>query len=115
MDHTRRDGWTPARRTTFLAMLEGGASVADAARHVGMSRAGAYALRARAGTEFVAAWDAAADAPRDAVRSTLLDHLTYGTVTPKFYHGRIVGEQRHFDTTLMLAALRRWGGSSNRV
>ena len=115
MDNTRRDGWTPARRTTFLAMLEGGATVAAAAAHVGMSREGAYRLRRRADPDFVAAWDAAADAPRDAVRSTLLDHLVTGTVVPKFYHGRVVGEERRFDTRLMIAALRRWGGSSNRA
>ena len=96
-------------------MLEGGATVGNAARHVGRSRAGAYALRARADPGFVAMWDAAADAPRDAVRSALLDHVTNGIATPKFYRGRIVGEVRHFNPTLLLAALRRWGGASHRA
>jgi len=90
-------------------MLAGGASVTKAASHVGMSRAGAYAMRARADGEFAAEWDAANAAPRDAVRETLLDHLTNGTVTPRFYHGRVVGQVRRFDTGLMIAALRRWG------
>ncbi|MEO0501330.1 MAG: hypothetical protein AAF205_12360 [Pseudomonadota bacterium] len=56
--------WTPVRQQRFLAALMAGATVAAAARGVGMSRQGAYRFRARASAcpgaaSFAAAWDAA--------------------------------------------------------
>ena len=55
---SRRDGWTVHRQCGFLAQLYLTGSVREAARRVGMSRASAYRLRARAGAEgFAAAWD----------------------------------------------------------
>lgn len=113
MTQTRKDGWTPQRRADFLSLLEGGATVAAAAAQVGMSREGAYRLRRRAGPAFQTAWDAAASTPADVTRTTLLDHLVNGTPVTRYYHGRAIGEDRHFDPRLMIAALRRWGGSRN--
>lgn len=54
----RCDGWTVERQCGFLAQLYLTGSVAAAARAVGMSRASAYRLRARAEAEgFARAWD----------------------------------------------------------
>ena len=54
----RSDGWTPARQLAFLETLARTRSVSAAAKSVGMSREGAYRLRADAGL-FAAAWDRA--------------------------------------------------------
>ena len=57
---TRRDGWTIERQADFLGMLFETGSVIGACEAVGMSRKGAYRLRALPGAEsFAAAWDAA--------------------------------------------------------
>jgi hypothetical protein len=57
---TRRDGWTIERQADFLGMLAETGSVIGACEAVGMSRKGAYRLRALPGAEsFAAAWDAA--------------------------------------------------------
>ncbi len=55
---TRRDGWTPARRSDFLGALRASGKVVDACLWAGMSVAGAYAL-AKRDPAFAAAWDAA--------------------------------------------------------
>lgn len=54
----RRDGWTAERREAFLEALEAGLSVQRACAKVGLSREGAYRLRAR-DVAFAGAWDAA--------------------------------------------------------
>jgi len=43
----RHDGWTPARQRAFIVALAETACVEEAAAHVGLSRAAAYALRRR--------------------------------------------------------------------
>lgn len=56
----RADGWSPGRQAAFLAHLADHGVVADAARAVGMSLAGAYALRRTArGYAFSLGWEAA--------------------------------------------------------
>ncbi len=54
----RHDGWDAKRQLAFLGALSITRSVAQAARAVGMSREGAYRLRARPdGALFAARWD----------------------------------------------------------
>ncbi len=56
----RSDGWTPERQLRFLDALTHTRSVTKAAAAVGMSREGAYRLRARSeGALFGALWDRA--------------------------------------------------------
>jgi hypothetical protein len=55
---TRRDGWTAERQLKFLAQLSRTRSVTRAVASIGMSREGAYRLRARAEL-FAALWDRA--------------------------------------------------------
>ncbi len=58
----RVDGWTPARQWGFIQTLADTASVAQAARSVGMSASSAHRLRRHPAAEgFRAAWDAAVD------------------------------------------------------
>lgn len=55
----RRDGWTPGRQDGFIAAIGTGASVAVAAKSVGMSRESAYRLRANPrAAAFAASWAA---------------------------------------------------------
>lgn len=65
-ERSRRDGWTPARQTAFLAALSATRSVTAAARAAGMSRESAHRLRGRRdGTLFAHLWDLAlAGAPQ---------------------------------------------------
>ena len=57
---SRADGWSAGRRAAFLAHLADNGVVADAARSVGMSLAGGYALRRTArGYAFNLGWEAA--------------------------------------------------------
>jgi hypothetical protein len=56
----RRNGWTAGRQAAFLAHLADNGVVADAARSVGMSLTGGYALRRKAsGFAFNLGWEAA--------------------------------------------------------
>jgi hypothetical protein len=55
---TRGDGWTPERQLRFLDALGRSRSVTKAAAATGMSREGAYRLRARSGDSlFGLLWD----------------------------------------------------------
>jgi hypothetical protein len=57
---TRGDGWTPERQLRFLDALGRSRSVTKAAAATGMSREGAYRLRARSGDSlFALLWDRA--------------------------------------------------------
>lgn len=60
----RCDGWTAARREAFLDALTEGLAVWRACARVGLSREGAYRLRAR-DTAFAQAWAAAQRAAGD--------------------------------------------------
>ena len=71
---TRRDGWTPERRTRFLELLAAGIDVRRACTEIGMSRRGAYKLRRR-DAAFALAWDSALRAARHAARAEFLEML----------------------------------------
>ncbi len=56
----RHDAWSPELQFRFILGLARGVRPEEAARSLGMSRQGAYALRKRPGAEgFAAAWDEA--------------------------------------------------------
>lgn len=102
----RHDGWTAERQAAFLSALAELGLVDAAARAVGMSRKSAYALRTRAGAEsFAAAWDAAIEQGRAQAIDLGVRHAIEGEVRPIFYRGRQIGEERRFNTRLMIAAL----------
>lgn len=65
--------WTRDKGIAFLRALTTLGSVAAAARSVGMSRKAAYALRARQGVAFAAAWDASIEFARARRRAARRD------------------------------------------
>lgn len=106
---TRRDGWTAERQRFFIAALRQLRSPTRAARAVGMSREGAYALRRHRGAAgFRAAWDAAlADATPKCQEPTPLARALEGVAQPYFYGGRQRGEWRRYDDDALARLLRR--------
>ena len=103
----RQDGWTGERRVAFLRALWDGASVAEAARTVGMSPQTARRLRQRA-PAFAAAWDEAQAFVVQGLADTAYERAMHGTAQPIYQRGRIVGSKTvHHDRLLMrLLALR---------
>lgn len=103
----RHDGWTPDRQRAFIEALAETACVEEAARHVGLSRAAAYALRRRADAEsFRAAWDVALDLGVAQLADAALSRALHGVATPVFYQGEQIGERRRFDEKLTMFLLR---------
>lgn len=74
----RSDGWTKARRRIFLATLAETANATEAARVVGMSVRGVYALRQK-DEGFAQEWAMALDQAYDALDQLLLRMALFGT------------------------------------
>lgn len=70
----RHDGWTKARRKTFLEVLATTCNVRGAAAASGMTATGAYTLRQR-DAEFAGAWAAAIADGGDRLKEKLLAYL----------------------------------------
>ena len=116
----RADGWSEARQCGFLAELYLTGSVTAAARAIGMTRASAYRLRARAGAEsFAHAWDRVLTPPgsgrcsgpkedfRKVTNLTLNQRLETGLVQPLLYRGRMTAIRRKPDDSALFRLLRR--------
>jgi hypothetical protein len=102
----RRDGWTPERQRAFIAALAETRSATGAARAVGMTREGAYQLRAKAGAaSFAAAWEAALAKPPPSGPS-LYERAVTGVVEPCFYGGLQRGTRRRYDDAALIRLLR---------
>lgn len=73
----RADGWDAERQRAFIAALAVTGSPRAAARAIGKHAFGAEQLRkARGGTSFAAAWDAAIDIARERELAALKDDMT---------------------------------------
>jgi len=104
----RRDGWTAARQRGLVDRLALGATVAVAARGVGMSRESAYRLRERAGAaSFAAAWDKASEWGEERMADLALERALIGEVRPIFYRGVKRGEYVRHDNRIVAALLAR--------
>ena len=105
------NGWTPQRQAQFLSAIADGATVADAAQEVGLSRRSAYALRRRAGgVAFDLGWQAADLLARDSLREDLWDRARNGQswTTVRDDGEKVITTTRHrFDNRLALAMLTR--------
>ena len=125
---SREDGWSVVRQCEFLAQLYLTGSVAAAARNVGMSRASAYRLRKRAGTEeFAHAWDAVLVPPgsgrlagpgidwRKVTHQALVSRVEWGLVQPVLHQGRMTAIRRKADNSALLRLLRRSDAGSTRA
>ncbi len=104
-------GWTPKRQAQFLSAIADGATVADAAAEVGLSRRSAYALRRTArGAAFHLGWQAAEILAADSLRETLWDRAQNGQswTTVRDDGEKTITTTRHrFDNRLALAMLTR--------
>ena len=116
----RADGWSEARQCEFLAQLYLTGLVTASARAVGMTRASAYRLRARAGAEsFAHAWDRVLTPPglgrcaalkedyRKVTDLTLNQRLETGLIQPVLYRGQMTGIRRKSDDSALFRLLRR--------
>jgi|SRR5688572_19133546 hypothetical protein len=89
-------GWTLERRVQFLRCLAEKGGVRRACAQVGLSRQGAYKLRAR-NPEFARIWDAALVAAREARIERLLAALpgTTRRIPPEPPHGAASRRSQH--------------------
>ncbi|MBY8336770.1 hypothetical protein KYN89_06890 [Alteriqipengyuania sp. NZ-12B] len=123
---TRRDGWSLARQCAFLVQLYLTGSVAAAARHVGMSRASAYRLRARPeARSFADAWDRVLTPPgsgrvegaredfRKVTDAELMARVKRGLVRPVIYRKAMIDIARKPDVSALLRLTRRLGAAAD--
>lgn len=103
---TRKDGWTVARRRTFLDELAMTCNVTGACRTVGKTKPGAYALKRR-DPEFARLWNEAMDLGAERLEDELMAH-TLGQVSlgENPTDTRPVGEPMPFDPKLAMEVLR---------
>lgn len=105
----RHDGWTPERQRAFIEELADCLSPEIAAERVGMSAQTAYRLRRRSGAEgFSAAWHAAlVSGVRHHIPAAALDMALNGRIVRRYYHGKLVAEERVFSERLLLLLLQK--------
>ena len=85
----RSDGWTPERQRTFVEALADCGIVSRAAKMVGMSPEGAYALRRHPhGRSFSDAWTRAQDVGVQRLSDLAFERAIEGVPVPVYYQGR---------------------------
>ena len=130
----RKDGWAPKVQCAFLAALYKTGSVASAAKAVGQSRASAYKLRARRGSEsFAKSWDKVLEGPSKGDPSIVKPHTSKRQVTdwrkltheelvwrveqgmwqPVMYRGKMRAIARKPDNSALLRLLARLDGGQS--
>ncbi len=98
--------WTAPKMAAFLRHLSATHCVAESARRVGMSRQGAYKLRARLkGQPFDFAWECATRRTFDALVQAALERSLNGVEVPHFYKGELIHTSRRYDERLTVALL----------
>lgn len=103
----RIDGWTAEKQRDFIAYLTETGSVDMACQAVGMSTNGAYALRrANGAEEFRAAWIAALDHGISRVEDIAMHRALYGTETPVYSYGKLIGTRTVYNDRLLMFMLR---------
>lgn len=117
----RRDGWTKARQTGFLAKLSEHGVVGAAAESVGMDRSSAYRLRKRPGAAgFAAAWERAQQCGLGRLQDVAIDRAINGVAVPVYYKGEVVGERIWYDNRLLMFVMskmmtRRFGPHASEL
>ncbi len=102
----RHNGWSGARKVSFLHYLAEKGDVRAACARVGMSRTSAYLLRRRERV-FAQGWAAALVLARQHVEEVLATRALDGVEEAVFYHGEQVATRRRYDARLLLAHLGR--------
>jgi hypothetical protein len=117
-DKPRADGWTPERQQAFIEALADCGIVSRAARMIGMTPEGAYALRRHPqGASFAEAWENAQGCGIQRLTDIAIERAIEGVPVPIFYKGEQVGERRWYNDKLLIFALRhhdpdRYGGNA---
>ncbi|MDG2003740.1 MAG: hypothetical protein P8J20_10455 [Novosphingobium sp.] len=106
LDATRRDGWTPALKARFLALLADTGNVRLSARRCGLSAQSAYVQRRRDAL-FARGWAAAIMLARDHAEQVLADRAIEGVEERVYYRGELIATRRRYDSRLLLAHLAR--------
>ena len=109
----RHDGWTEARRKTFLAVLHESGCVIDACRVAGISDTSAYRLRRR-DPEMAALWEEALANGQRGLVAVAHQHAVVGKETVIYRNGEEV-ERRVAPSDAMLALLIKRGDLGGRV
>ena len=106
-EHSRYDGWTPARQRMFVKLLAEHGCVRRAAAALGMSEVGAYQLRRAPGGEaFAHAWAEAQAVGVEKLADAAMERALYGVPVPVFHQGAQVGERRWYNDRLAMFVLR---------
>lgn len=104
----RADGWTPQKQRAFIGHLADTGSVFTAAQRVGMSPAGAYALRRSPGGEgFAHAWDAAIQQSAHGLIDAAFERAMVGSEEPVWHNGQVVGRRFRQSDAMMMFLLRK--------
>ena len=104
----RADGWTAAKQAAFIGWLGDLGSVDEAAAMVGMSNAGAYKLRQRAGAEsFAAAWDRTLLWAGESLMERSIRRAVTGVAIPVIRGGRVIGARRVHDDGLLIKLMKQ--------
>jgi hypothetical protein len=102
----RRKGWSEERQRAFIRALSKCASVAAAARSVGMTPRSAYRLADAPGADsFVEAWDIAIDLGMTHMRFDGLDRSLNGSFVPVYRRGKHVQVEHRRNDRLAIAIL----------
>ena len=105
---SRSDGWSPLRQRGFIEELADCGIVREAAARVGMTEQSANRLRRRPDAHsFRLAWDAAIRLGGERLRSVAFDRAVNGTVRRRYYHGKVIDEERVYDNRLLVYLLGR--------
>lgn len=109
----RSGGWTPEKQRAFIHQLADCGIVRDAAVRVGMNERGANRLRHRPdAASFRRAWDKAMRMAADHLRAVAYDRAVNGTMRKRYYHGRLIGEERVYDNRLLASLIARLPGDT---
>ncbi|ATW02362.1 hypothetical protein CHN51_01595 [Sphingorhabdus sp. YGSMI21] len=109
----RHDGWTEARKKTFLAVLRESGCVIDACRVAGMSDTSAYRLRER-DPEMAALWDEALANGQRGLVAVAHQHAVVGKETIIYRDGEEV-ERRVVPSDSLMALLIKRGDLGGRI
>lgn len=106
--HSRKpdkNGWTPARRSRFIAELAARCNVSEASRAVGKCHQSAYRLRARS-AEFRAQWAQAIAEGHERLKLMLLERAINGTVREIRRPGGVIERVTEYSERTALALLK---------
>ena len=109
----RHDGWTEARKKTFLAVLRESGCVIDACRVAGMSDTSAYRLRER-DPEIAAQWQDALENGQRGLVAVAHQHAVVGKETIIYRDGEEV-ERRVVPSDSLMALLIKRGDLGGRI